>query len=132
MTSSGIELATFWFVAYCLNQQRYRVPPQPVICSLITATRDQFLSSDIHLYTIYKCIFVSQQTHRLRATYMDHMINTSAGIISAYSEESAKHTHIYMGPKWKDMDFKAPCAYVNHWEIKGYRVYMHKSVGSCA
>jgi hypothetical protein len=28
MTSPGIEPATFPLVAYCLNRQRYRVPPQ--------------------------------------------------------------------------------------------------------
>jgi hypothetical protein len=27
MTSSAIELMALWFVAYCLNQLRYRVPP---------------------------------------------------------------------------------------------------------
>jgi hypothetical protein len=27
-TSSGLEPATFWLVAYCLNQLRYCVPPE--------------------------------------------------------------------------------------------------------
>jgi hypothetical protein len=38
MTSPGMEPATFWLVAYCLNQLRYRVPPN------ITQYRRSFAS----------------------------------------------------------------------------------------
>ena len=36
MTPSGIELATFWFVAQCVNKLRHRVPPNVIYVYLFT------------------------------------------------------------------------------------------------
>ena len=62
LTLSGIQPATFWLVARCLNQLRYRVPPTPLVRWLSTFFGALYVTvlRVTYLLKEHKCIWKSR------------------------------------------------------------------------
>ena len=57
MTTSGVEPATFWLVAQCLNQLRHRVPPI-VLSTLINCERMEAIVVGIRYRNLRYAVFI--------------------------------------------------------------------------